>query len=216
MYLNIHTECVRRDEEFLFSLSLSSYKLKKRKKSRFLIIIIASHMYTCVDHWNTIVKWRISRKKKEWQCQSFFFLFCSLLSMQSRRQLSQPVRACSILNETLSHFPKNFYVISSTSYYCLYAGAVRRLRCVVINRKRKNFVSPLSDGHLNGVSVERRRKQNHHNHYHYHIITYINTNISNFVYTYARSSSQSSHFFCFSGEKSDYRIRNINSNSTKS
>jgi len=62
----------------------------------------------------------------------------------------------------------------------MYARAVRRPRCVVINRKkRKNFVSPLSDGHLNGVAVERRRKQNRHDHY--HIITYINTNISNFV-----------------------------------
>lgn len=57
-------------------------------------------------------------------------------------------------------------------------------------RRRRNFVSPLSDGHFIGVLVERRRKQNRHYQYHYHIITYINTNISNFVYTYARSSSQ--------------------------
>ena len=62
-------------------------------------------------------------------------------------------------------------------------------------REKFRFLSP-SDGHLNGVLVEREEKAKPRcHHYHHHIITRTNTSISNFVYTYACSSSQSSHFF---------------------
>jgi len=106
---------------------------------------------------------------------------------------------------------------SSTRYSDVYIGAVRRPQCVVQDRKKEKFrFFSLSDeddddGHLNRVFEKERERENRCHHYYDHIITCTNTGISNFVYTYACSSSQSSHFFYLSGREKDGLIENIKS-----
>ncbi len=109
----------------------------------------------------------------------FFFFFAFNLGVVT--PTTQLAGSCVLnLKRNLFSFSEEFlrHLINQLLLYVC-ASSKKTSMCSYKSKKRKNFVSPLSDGHLNGVAVERRRKQNRHDHY--HIITYINTNISNFV-----------------------------------
>ncbi len=128
-------------QTFLFLLPFSRYTSQRRKKKK-EILISDNHYYFTYTHELTIEMWSLNEvqviKKNgiEVLVVSFSFILYYWCS-HANNLVSLFVRAQSWTKPFFSYSLKNFYVISSTSYFDVGTGAVRRPRCVVINRKKK-------------------------------------------------------------------------------